>query len=362
MTVPTLSRVRPAARVGPFSAVLRITMLLTVIGLAVAVIGLFALDIAIGEYHIPLGRVFDVLTGGGTRSQRFIIFESRLPRAVTAVIAGAALGLAGAVTQSILHNPLASPDLLGITSGASFAAVAAVTGTGGATAGAAAAIGVPLAALAGGLLTAVAIYVLAWGRTGDGAAGTTGMRLVLIGIGINALLLSGVSWLLTRATLTDASRAQMWLTGSLNGADWTRAVPAAIGLALVLAVTAGSARTLAALRFGTDTTRALGVRLQAQQGLLLGAAVIAAALATAAVGPVAFVGLASPQIARRLLRTPGEPVLGSALVGAVVVVGADVIARTVVPVDLPVGIVTAALGGPFLLLLLVRTNRKATLA
>lgn len=280
---------------------------------------------------------------------------------MTAVVAGAALGLAGAITQSILHNPLASPDLLGITAGASFAAVAAVAGTGTAT-GVAATVGVPLAALVSGLLTAAAIYVLAWGRSRDGAAGATGMRLVLIGIGVNALLLSGVSWLMTRATLTDATRAQLWLTGSLNGADWSRAVPAAIALTVVLVVTAASARTLAALRFGTETTRALGVRLQAQQGLLLGAAVVAASLATAAVGPVAFVGLAAPQIARRLLRLPGEPVLGSALVGALVVVGADVVARTVVPVDLPVGIITAALGGPFLLLLLVRTNRKATIS
>ncbi|WP_024804715.1 iron chelate uptake ABC transporter family permease subunit [Nocardia sp. BMG51109] len=363
MSIPTLSRVRPAVRLGPFSSVLRISVLLTVIGLAIATFGLFALDIAIGEYRIPLGRVLDVLTGGGTRAQRFIVLESRLPRAVTAVIAGAALGLAGAVTQSILHNPLASPDLLGITSGASFAAVATVTSTGAATgAGAALGLGVPLAALCGGLLTAVAIYLLAWKRTRDGASGPTGMRLVLIGIGVNGLLLSGVSWLLTRATLTDATRSQLWLTGSLDGADGTRAVTAGIGLVLVLAVTVGSTRTLAALRFGSDTSRALGVRLQAQQALLLGAAVVAAALATAAVGPVAFVGLLAPQIARRLLRAPGEPVFGSALVGALIVVGADVIARTVVPVDLPVGIVTAALGGPFLLLLLVRTNRKATLS
>ncbi|WP_280330376.1 FecCD family ABC transporter permease [Nocardia wallacei] len=361
MSLPTLSRVRPAVRIGPFSAVLRLSVLLTVAGLVAATLVLFALDISVGEFGIPLRRVLDVLAGGGTRAQRFVIFESRLPRAVTAVVAGAALGLAGAITQSILHNPLASPDLLGITAGASFAAVAAVAGTGTAT-GVAATVGVPLAALAGGLLTAAAIYVLAWGRSRDGAAGATGMRLVLIGIGVNALLLSGVSWLMTRATLTDATRAQLWLTGSLNGADWSRAVPAAIALTVVLVVTAASARTLAALRFGTETTRALGVRLQAQQGLLLGAAVVAASLATAAVGPVAFVGLAAPQIARRLLRLPGEPVLGSALVGALVVVGADVVARTVVPVDLPAGIITAALGGPFLLLLLVRTNRKATIS
>ncbi|ATL67596.1 FecCD family ABC transporter permease [Nocardia terpenica] len=360
MSVSTLSRVRPALRAGRCSVVLRITVLLTVIALAAGVVVLFAVDIAIGEYTIPVGRVLEVLAGGGSRAQRFIVVDSRLPRAVTAVVAGGALGIAGAVTQSILRNPLASPDVLGITSGASLAAVAVLAGTGGATTGVAAALGVPLAALAGGLGTAVLIHLLAWGRTGAGTAGVSGLRLVLLGIGVNAMLVAGINWLLTRASLADATRAQQWLTGSLGGADWGRAVPAALGFGLVLAVAAGSAHTLAALRFGEDTARALGVRVQTRQAVLIGAAVTGAALATAAVGPLAFVGLAAPQIARRLLRAPGEPIVGSALVGALVVIGSDVAARTVFPVDLPVGIVTAALGGPFLLLLLVRANRKAT--
>ncbi|MEV6772270.1 iron chelate uptake ABC transporter family permease subunit [Nocardia sp. NPDC051030] len=357
----SLTTVRPAVRVGGFSAVLRISALLTVIGLVALLLGLFALDIAMGEFRIPLGRVLDVLGGGGTRAQRFVIMDSRLPRALTAVVVGAALGLAGAVTQSILHNPLASPDILGITSGASVGAVAVLVGVGGASTGVAAALGVSFAALAGGLLTAVLIYVLAWGRTATGDSGVMGFRLVLIGIGVNAALLSVVSWLLTRATLTDAAHAQQWLTGSLNTADWSTLVPATIGLVIALAVTAGSARTLATLRFGTDTTRVLGVRIQTQQAILIGAAVVCAALATAAVGPLGFVGLAAPQIARRLLRTPGEPIIASALVGAIAVVGADLIARTVFPLSVPVGVVTAAVGGPFLLFLLVRTNRKATL-
>ncbi|GAB3203566.1 iron chelate uptake ABC transporter family permease subunit [Nocardia tengchongensis] len=357
----SLRAVRPAVRVGRASTVLRPVALVTVIGLAALLFGLFALDIAVGEFRIPVGRVLDVLGGGGTRAQRFVIMDSRLPRALTAVVVGAALGLAGAVTQSILHNPLASPDLLGITSGASVGAVAVLVGLGGAGTGTAAALGVSGAALAGGLLTAVLIYLLAWGRTASGDAGVMGFRLVLIGIGVNAALLSVVSWLLTRATLNDAAHAQQWLTGSLNMADWSSLIPASIGLGVALLVTAGSARTLAALRFGTDTTRILGVRIQTQQAILLAAAVCCAALATAAVGPLGFVGLAAPQIARRLLRTPGEPIIASALVGAIAVVGADLLARTAFPVSLPVGVVTAAVGGPFLLYLLVRTNRKATL-
>ncbi|WP_312033459.1 FecCD family ABC transporter permease [Nocardia veterana] len=356
-----LTRVRPALRFAGMSAVLRIPMLLTLLGMAVTIGVLFVADIAVGDYHIAFGRVLEVLTGGGTRSQRYVVMESRLPRAVTALVAGAALGIAGAITQSILHNPLASPDVLGITSGASLAAVAVLAGVGGTATGIVASLGVPLAALVGGLLTAALIGVLALGRDSGGETGLSGIRFILIGIGVNALLLAGINWLITRARLDDAARAQLWLTGSLNGADWHRTGAALAGLAVVVLVAAGSARTLAALRFGADTARALGVRVQTQQIVLLGAAVAAAALATAAVGPLAFVGLAAPQIARRLLRTPGEPVIGSALTGALVVIAADVAARTVVPVDLPVGLVTAAFGGPFLLLLLIRVNRKATL-
>lgn len=337
-------------------------MMLTIATLAAALLALFCLDIAFGDTHIPIGRVLDVLTGGGTRAQRFIVLESRLPRALTALVVGAALGISGAITQSILHNPLAAPDILGITTGSSLGAVAVLVGTGGATTGLAASVGAPLAALVGGLLTAVAIYLLAWGRSATGDRGITPLRLVLIGIGVNALLLSGINFLLTRASLLDAARTQLWLNGSLNGADRTKLVPAALALAVVVIVAVGSARTLAALRLGTETTRALGVRIQTQQALLIGAAVVAAAVATAAVGPVGFVALAAPQIARRLLRTPGEPLIGSAFVGAILVVGADVASRKLFPVDLPVGVVTAAFGGPFLLYLLVRMNRKATLS
>ncbi|MFR9749402.1 FecCD family ABC transporter permease [Nocardia sp. 004] len=352
---------RQALRTGPLSVVLRPRMVLIVVVLTALMLGLLCLDIAVGDSHLSLSRVLDVLTGGGTRAQRFIVLESRLPRALTALMVGLALGLAGALTQSILHNPMAAPDMLGITSGASLGAVITVVVTGGASSGMAAAVAAPLAALAGGLLTAVVIYLLAWGRSSTGGHGATGLRLVLIGVGVNALLMAGISWLLARASLEDAQRAQQWLTGSLNTADTAHLVPVALTIALVALIALGSARTLAALRLGTETTRALGVRIQTQQAVLIGAAVVAASVATAAVGPISFVALAAPQIARRLLRTPGEPLIGAALVGAIVVIGADVIARTLFPVDLPLGTVTAMFGGPFLLYLLVRMNRKTTL-
>lgn len=347
----TLPRPRPGIRLGPFSAVRRPAVAATALALLGVLALLVCIDIARGEFVIPLGDVIDTLSGGGSRSQRFVIFDSRLPRTATAVVAGAALGMAGAITQSVLRNPLAGPDLLGITSGASFAATAAVVGIGGELAGP---LGVSGAALVGGLATGAAIYLLSW------HGGVDGFRLVLIGIGINAALVAGVGWLLVSARIEDVARAQIWLNGSLADTSWARFGPTAIGCGVTFLVALGAARNLGALRFGADTAGSLGVRAQLQQSVLLLAAVVAAASATAAVGPVVFIALAAPQIARRLLRVAGEPLLGSAALGAALLVGSDVIGRTLLPVSLPVGVVSAAFGGPFLLYLLVRTNRKAS--
>lgn len=358
---PETPRLPAALRLGPLSLVSRPVMVAGVAVMALILLTLFCLHIAFGETPLPPARVLGVLTGGGTRSQRFIVLESRLPRALTAVVVGVALGVAGAITQSVLRNPLAAPDVIGIGAGAGLGAVAVLVGTGGATTGLAAGLGVPLAAIAGGLLTAAAIYLLSWGRNPTGDQGANGLRLVLIGVGANSLLLSAVNWLLARSPLTEATRLQQWLTGSLATTSYSTLVPAAVAAALVMSAALGSAHTLAALRLGADTTRALGVRVQSRQVLLIGTAVVGVSVATAVAGPIAFVGLLAPQLARRLLRTPGEPLIGSALLGAIVVVGADLAARNFFPVDLPVGIVTAAIGGPFLLLLLVHINRKATL-
>ncbi|WP_084436499.1 FecCD family ABC transporter permease [Aldersonia kunmingensis] len=329
-------------------------MVATSVGLVVLLLVLACVDISVGDFVIPVDQVIDVLAGGGTKAQHFIVTELRMPRVATAMLVGAALGMAGAISQSILRNPLASPDMLGITSGASVAAVALIISGGGSVTGALATFGMPLASLAGALVTAAAVYVLAW------RGGVEGYRLVLIGIGVNAFLIAVVSWLLLAGRIEDVAKAQIWLNGSLNETSWSRFVPVAIAFAVILVAALVSVRTLGALRFGDDTVRSLGVALQTRQGVLLLLAVVAAALATAVAGPIAFVALAAPQVGRMLLRSEGEPLIGSALIGAILVVGSDVIARTLLPVELPVGVVTAALGGPFLLYLLIRTNRKAT--
>lgn len=341
---------RRAVRVGPVSVVVRPWMVVVNIVLLALLLLLFCVDIGRGELSLSVGQVIDALSGAGTRSQRFIVNDVRLPRALVGLLVGIALGISGAITQSVLRNPLASPDILGITAGASVGAVGLIVGF-----GAGVGIGVPTAALIGGFVTAGAIYLLAWQGTVEG------YRLVLIGIGTNAMMLAMVGWLFVKANTYDVGTIQLWLTGSLDQAGWSNVRTTAIGVVVFGVVALVSAPAMATLRFGDDKARSLGVRLQARQGVVLLSAVALAGLATAASGPIGFVALAAPQIARRLLRTPGEPIVGSALVGGVLVLASDIIARTLLPVGLPVGIVTAALGGPFLLYLLVSNNRKASI-
>lgn len=354
-TRATLVPSRPAFRVGPLSLVRRPLGIFVSVGLLGALFLFLCLDIGLGEYPLSIPEVTSVLLGGGSRAQQFIVMDLRLPRALTALFIGAALGLAGAITQSIARNALASPDILGITSGASAAAVALIVlGGGGSFVGLMATIGIPASALVGGIATALVIYFLSWRR------GVEGYRLILIGIGVNAMLIATTGWLLISADINDASRAQVWLNGSLNGASWSQMWPVAAAVVFVGGYAMISSFTLGAMRLGDDNAVSLGVRLQSSQARLLLAAVALAAVATAAAGPIGFVALAAPQVALRLVRSAGPPLIASALTGAVLVVGSDVLARTVLPVELPVGILTSALGGPFLLYLLVRNNRKVS--
>ena len=214
-------------------------------------------------------------------------------------------------------------------------------------------VGLPLAALIGGLVTAAVVYGLSWRK------GIQGFRLVLVGIGINAMLLALVQWLLVVAEIYEAARATVWLTGSLNGRGWEHVVP--VGLALVVLVPAALvlAHALGALQFGDDTARGLGMRVDRSRTALLLVAVGLAAVATASAGPIAFVALVAPQIAQHLVGAARPPIGASLLVGAALTVISDVVARTAFPAPLPVGIVTAVIGAPYLLFLLARHGREA---
>ncbi|MGH3313288.1 MAG: FecCD family ABC transporter permease [Streptomyces sp.] len=309
---------------------------------------LAVLAIGSGEYPIAPGDVLRTLAGQGAPADAFIVNELRLPRAATALAVGAALALGGAVFQAVVRNPLGSPDVLGFTHGAATGALIAIVLVGG---GSAALAG---GALLGGVGTGFLVYGLAWRR------GMHGYRLILVGVGVAAILTGVNGYLLTKAQITEAGRAVLWMTGSLGGRGWEDTGPLLGAMAvLVPVVLLGCARGLRMMEMGDDAAYALGVRVERVRLVLLGAAVLLVALAAAAAGPVAFVALTAPQLARRLTRAPGPNLLPSMCMGAALLVAADLAAQRVVAGhELPVGVVTGVLGGGYLVWLLA-TERRA---
>jgi ABC-type enterobactin transport system permease subunit len=312
---------------------------------------LSAVSLGRGDFPIGILDVLRTLVGLGEGAQDFIVLELRAPRIVVGLLVGLALGVAGALFQTFARNPLASPDTLGITMGASVGAVAAIVLSGGALSG----LGVPLAALLGALGTGALLFLLAW------RAGIDGYRLVLVGIALWSFGTALVDWLLTDAEIYDAASAYVWITGSLNARTWHHALPLAVALAILLPLALALSRVLRILQLGDDTARGLGVRLQSAQAATVLVAVGCVAFAVSAAGPITFVALVVPQIAVRLTGGARPPLLASGLLGAVLVVGADLVTRTVLPQALPVGILTAVLGAPYLLWLLIRGRRRSTL-
>ncbi|NIH87244.1 FecCD family ABC transporter permease [Amycolatopsis granulosa] len=309
-----------------------------------------AIGLTIGEYPVTLGQLPELLAGGGARIDRHILFDLRLPRAVTGCLAGACLAMAGALTQTISRNPLATPDLLGVTGGASAAAVAVIVSGGGAyrLASGITTLGVPVAALAGGLLAALAVYGFAWRH------GVDGFRLVLVGIGCGAVLTALTNWLLILAGINSAAQATVWLVGSISAVSWDQAVPLIVLAALLVPAALTLPRTLAVTQLGDDAAAGLGVRVQTTRLTTIAVAVGLTAAAVAAAGPVGFVALVTPQIMLRLTGGSRPPLVASALGGALLVQAADLLGRTAFGWEVPVGLITAAIGAPYLIWLLLR--------
>jgi iron complex transport system permease protein len=306
----------------------------------------FCWSLAVGDFPVPIGTVLDTLVGGGTPDSDFIVRTLRLPRSLTAVLVGAAFGLSGAIFQRLARNPLASPDIIGVNAGAAAAAVFTVVVLHGS------ATQVTLAALLGATITSAGVYLLAYKQ------GVTGYRLVLVGIGISAMLVAVTHYLLTRSDIYEAHRASVWLTGSLNGRGWQHMRPVTIALVVLVPAAVASARHLRMLELGDDAASGLGTRVERVRGTLLLIGVALAATATASAGPVAFVALLCPQIARRLVGGRSLALLPAAACGALLLSAADLVGRRVLaPTELPVGVVTAMLGAPYLLYLLARANR-----
>lgn len=313
--------------------------------LVVALVAVFALSLAVGDFTVPLGDLPGILLGNGTGGGAYVVTELRLPRAVTGLLVGVAFGLAGALFQRLLRNPLASPDVIGVTQGASAAAVLCIVllGVSGAV--------VSAAALGGALVTGAVIYLLA--RRG----GVSGYRLVLIGVGVGAVLTSVVSYLMTWADVTLAQQALVWLTGNLNGRGWDHVVPLAIALVVLVPAALVLSRALTGLQLGDDTAAGLGLRVERTRLLLLVVATAFAAFATAAAGPVAFVAFVANPIATRLTGGARTGLVPPALTGALVTLLGDFAAQHLLGAQLPVGVVTGAVGAPYLLVLLATANR-----
>ncbi len=315
--------------------------------LAAVVLALFVLSISYGSFQVSLPDIVRSLLGQPTPPQvDYIVQTLRLPRAISAVLVGLAFGLSGAIFQQLVRNPLASPDVIGVTAGASSAAVLAIAilSVGALTASA--------MALAGALITSALVYALSWRK------GVGGYRLVLVGIGVGAALASVTSYLLTRADVRTAQDSLIWLVGSLNGRTWEQVVPLTVAVAILLPAALILRRALSGLQLGDDVARGLGMSVERNRLALLVVGVCLAGVATAAAGPVAFVAFMSSPIAARIIGGGRPTLLPAGLVGAVVVLAADFIgAHLVGATPYPAGVITGVVGAPYLLWLLATANR-----
>lgn len=311
-----------------------------IIGLVVA--------LAVGDYQMTSGEFLRTVFGRAEGTAQFLVQEVRAPRALTAVGVGAAFALSGAIFQAIVRNPLGTPELIGFTQGSSAGAVAGITLAG--------ATGMALTgwALAGGICTALAVWFFAFRRN------ALGYRLIIVGIGIGAMLNALTWWLLTRANLATAQSAMSWLIGTLSARTWGHVAVVSIAFALLVVPLAMAGRTLRVLEMGDGTATGLGVRVPRATAALVALAVALCAVAVSQAGPVPFIALAAPQIARRLARSPGVSLLNSALLGGLLLLISDLVAQHVWPGKvLPVGVVTGLIGGAYLSWLLATTSKSA---
>ncbi|CAL9584747.1 FecCD family ABC transporter permease [Streptomyces sp. enrichment culture] len=332
---------------GGLSVRLDVRAFTVVVLLMLLALGASVLLIGTGDFPMSASDVLTTLVGQGDEGQEFIVTELRLPRVLVGLLVGASLGIGGALFQSISRNPLGSPDILGLGQGATAGALTVIVLFSGT------ANQVALGALAGGLITGTAIYVLAWKR------GVHGYRLVLVGIGVSAVVTAVNGYLLTKSDIVDAARAVVWMTGSLDGRDWDQVWPLLALCAVLVPVVLANSRALRMTEMGDDISNAVGVRVERLRLVLMLSAVLLTASATAAAGPVSFVALTAPQLARRLTRSPGPNLVASMCMGAALLVLADFVSQRAFGAEqLPVGVVTGVLGGVYLLWLLV-TERRA---
>ncbi|MBO3443839.1 iron chelate uptake ABC transporter family permease subunit [Clostridium sp. CCUG 7971] len=317
----------------------------TLILLALTV-GLCTIMLLYGKTNYPLSVVMKVIGGEQIQGASFTIATLRLPRMLCGLLVGLAFGVAGNTFQTMLRNPLASPDIIGITSGCSIAAVFCIlvlrmSGS-----------SVSIAAVISGIIVATLIYLLSKG------SGFSGGRLILIGIGIQAMINALVSFLLLKASQYDVPGALRWLSGSLNGMRMEDVPSLFIVVVIFGGIILLLTKHLQILELGDEFATTLGVKINLVRIILILSSVFLIAFATAVTGPIAFVAFLAGPIASKLVG-PGAPnVLASGLVGALLVLGADMIGQFVFSTRFPVGVITGILGAPYMLFLLICINRR----
>jgi iron complex transport system permease protein len=318
---------------------------LTLFAFGLFIAAVFVVSLMFGHTFYPFDTVLRVLRGDLVPGASFTVGTLRLPRATLAVLAGFSFGLAGAAFQTMLRNPLASPDIIGISAGATAAAVFAIVMF------SLNALAVSICAVAAGLVTALAVYLLAY------RGGVASTRLVLVGIGVAAMLNSVTAYYISQAAEWRLQEAMRWMTGSLNGATWDKAAPVAIALVIFGMLLLGQTRGLLVLQLGDDTAAALGLRVGRTRLVITLASVGLISFATAATGPIAFVAFLSGPIAARIIGPGQSLLLPAALTGALLVLAADFTGQFLLGMRFPVGVITGVFGAPFLLYLILRANR-----
>ncbi|TSD13256.1 iron ABC transporter permease [Curtobacterium sp. KBS0715] len=325
----------------------------TVASLATVLV-LIVIGTAVGSTWIAPGVVIRSLLGLESGPDAFIITTLRLPRVLTGALVGLTLGVAGALTQTFTRNPLGTPDIIGVTAGASVGAVAAIV-LGGGTYSVSSLLlggGIPVAATIGALVAAVLVYGLGW------RGGVQSYRLVLVGIGVSATLDAVTSYLLVRAKITVATAASQWLVGSLSSTSWESVWPLLVVAVVAVPIALATSAALGIGQLGDEVATGVGLGVQRHRLLVIALAVVLTAAAVAAAGPVGFVAFVVPQVGLRLAGTNRPPLLLAGALGAVLVLAADLLSRSAFPWQVPVGIITTVIGAPYLIWLLVRHRKE----
>jgi iron complex transport system permease protein len=319
--------------------------------LAVAIVVAMVMNLGRGEYPIsPLDIVKTVLgIDTGNPDHAFVIYNLRLPRTLVAVMVGMALAVAGTIFQGITRNPLADPGIIGINAGASLAAVSVIV-----LLPSAPIYILPLSAFCGALLMAGLIYSLAWNN------GSSPVLFILMGVGLSAIAGAFTSLLITFGDIYSVSDALVWLAGSVYGRTWEQVFSFLPWLIVFVPMALILARHLNILNLGDDVAKGLGTRVEWQRGLLVLVGVALAGAGVATAGMIGFVGLIAPHIGRQLVGTNHQGLIPtSALLGGMLVIVADFLGRTLfAPIEIPCGVVTAAVGAPYFLYLLIRNRKK----